>query len=42
MVRSSILLNFSYKTQKQVSDFEIKEDDILLIIKNLNLNKAHG
>ena len=42
MVRSSILLNFSYKTQKQVSDFEIKEDDILLMIKNLNLNKAHG
>ena len=24
------------------SDIEIKEDDILLIIKNLNPNKAHG
>ena len=30
------------KTQKRISDFEIKEDDIPLIINNLNLSKAHG
>ena len=36
------LPNFCYKTQKRISDIEIKEDDILLIIKNLNPNKAHG
>ena len=42
VVNYSTLLNFSYKTQKRVSDIEIKEDDILLIIKNLNPNKAHG
>ena len=30
------------QTQKRISDIEIKEDDILLIIKNLNGNKAHG
>ena len=42
VVNSSTLPNFSCKTQKQISDFEIKEDDILLIIKNLNSNKAHG
>ena len=38
MVSSSTLLNFCYKTETN----EIKEDDILLIIKNLNPNKAHG
>ena len=27
MVSSSTLTNFSYKTQKRISDFEIKEDD---------------
>ena len=41
MVNSSTLPNFCYKTQKRISDIEIKEDDILLIIKNLNPNKAH-
>ena len=30
------------QTQKRISDIEIKEDDILLIIKNLDANKAHG
>ena len=35
-------LFFSYKTQKRISDFEIKEDDILLIITIVNPNKAHG
>lgn len=42
VVNSSELPNFSYKTEKQISDTEIMEDNILLIIKNLNLNKAHG
>ena len=32
-VNSSTLPNFFYKTQKRISDFEIKEDDILLLIK---------
>ena len=42
VVNSSTLPNFCYKTQKRVSDIEIKEDNILLIIKNFNSNKAHG
>ena len=42
VVNSSTLPNFFYKTQKRISDFEIKEDDILLLIKNLNRNKVHG
>ena len=41
-VNSSTLPNFCYKTQKQISDIEIKEDDIFLIIKNLNPIRAHG
>ena len=41
-VESSALPDFRYKTQKRISDIEIKEDDTLLIIKNLNYNKAHG
>ena len=41
VVNYSSLLNFSYKTPKRISDFEIKEDDIFLIIKNLNPNKAY-
>ena len=39
---SSRLPNFCYKSQKQISNFEINQDDILYIIKTLNLNKAHG
>ena len=42
VVNSSTLPNFCYNMQKLITDIEIKEDDILLIIKNLNLNKAHG
>ena len=42
VVNSSTLPNFCYKIQKQISDIEVKVDDILLIIKNLNPNKAHG
>ena len=41
VVNSSKLPNFCYKTQKRISDIEIKEDDILLIIKNLNPNYPH-
>ena len=42
MINSSTLPNISYKTKKWISDFEIKEDDILLITKNFNPNKAYG
>ena len=42
VVNPSTIPNFSYKMQKQISGFEIKEDDILLIIKSLNLDKALG
>ena len=42
MVNSSFLPNFSYKTQNRISELEVKEDDILLIIDTLSLNKAHG
>ena len=38
----SKLLNFSYKTEKILTSFDIKDDDILSIIKNLNVDKAHG
>ena len=39
---SSKLPNFSYKTEKILTSFDIKDDDILSIIKNLNVDKAHG
>ena len=35
---SSKLLNFSYKTKKILTSFNIKDDDILSIIKNLNVD----
>ena len=38
----SKLSNFSYKTEKILTWFHIKNDDILPIIKNLNVDKAHG
>ena len=41
VVNYNTLPNFSYETEKPLSDIEIKENDILLIIKNLNMNKAH-
>ena len=41
-VANSKLHNFSYKTEKRISDTEIKEDNRVLIIKNLNPDKAHG
>ena len=34
--------NFSYKTEKILISFDIKDDDILQLIKNLNVDKAHG
>ena len=42
VITSSTLPNFCYKTQKRISGIEIKEDYTLLIIKNLNPNKARG
>ena len=39
---SSKLPNFSYKTEKILTSFDIKDDDILSIIKNLNVDKADG
>ena len=38
----SKLPNFSYKTEKILTSFDIKDDDILSIIKNVNVDKAHG
>ena len=38
----SKLPNFSYKAAKRLTSFDIKDNDILLIIKSLNVNKAHG
>ena len=37
----SKLPNFSYKTEKILTSFDIKDDDILSIIKNLNVY-PHG
>ena len=34
------LPNFSYKTEKILTSFDIKDDDILPVIKNLNVDKA--
>ena len=39
---TSTLPVFNYKTNKRLKSFEINENDILLIIKILNANKAHG
>ena len=36
------LPNFSYKTEKILTSFDVKDDDILSIIKNLNVDKTHG
>ena len=38
----SKLPNFSYKTEKRLISFSIKDDDILLIIKRVNVGKGHG
>ena len=38
----SKLPKFSYKTEEIVTSFDVKDDDIPPIIKNLNLDKIHG
>ena len=38
----SKLPNFSYKTEKVLTSFDIKDDDILPIVKNISVDKAHG
>ena len=38
----SKLPNFSYKLEKILTSFDIKDDDILTIIKNLKVDKAYG
>ena len=38
----SKLSKFSYKTENKLTPFGLKDDDILPIIKTLNLDKAHG
>ena len=34
------ILKLKYKTSKQLTFIEVGEDNILLIMKNLNVNKA--
>ena len=42
MFKNAITLpNLEYKTDERLNWFEINENDILLIIKNLNVSKAH-
>ena len=36
------LPKFSYNTEEILTSFDVKDDDIPPIIKNLNLDKAHG
>ena len=38
----STLWNLEYKADERLNYFEINENDILSIIKNLNASKAHG
>ena len=38
----SKLPNFSYKTEKILTLFDEKDDNILSVVKNLNMDKAHG
>ena len=38
----SKLPNFSYKTEKGLGSIYLNDHDVLLIIKNLNVNKAHA
>ena len=39
---ASRIPNFKYKTDKRLTSIEISEDYILLIVKNLNADKALG
>ena len=33
---------FSYRTERILTSFDINDDDILPVIKNVNVDKAHG
>ena len=37
----SKLPNFSFKTKKRLTLFDIEDDDILLMIKSPNMDKGH-
>ena len=39
---SSVLPLFSYRTNARITSFDFTEEDMSLIIKNLDLAKAHG
>ena len=39
---TSTLPAFNFKTNNRLKSFDINENDLHLIIKNLNTNKAHG
>ena len=39
---ASTLSSLEYKTDERLNYFDINENEILSIIKNLNANKAHG
>ena len=41
VANSSTLASFSHKTERRISSVETKEDNILLIIKNLNSKKGY-
>ena len=36
------ITKFKYRTDKRLNSFTINENDIFLIIKNLNADKAHS
>ena len=38
----SKLPNFCYKTEKILTSFDLKDNDTIPTIKNLNVDKAHG
>ena len=39
---TSTLPAFNFKTNNRLKSFDINENDLHLIIKNLNTNKVHG
>ena len=41
-IKINIKIKFKYRTDKSLNSFTINENDIFLIIKNLNADKAHG
>ena len=42
VINKSKLHSFKFKTSKRIEKITFTDDDINLIIKNLNVNKAHG